>query len=382
MTWRPEEGQPVPGRGLAILATVFALALALVGAGILFLELLARSGSALPDWMPGQVPAWLTANGLPLVATGASVVGLLALLAVNAARRSAAVVPPALGDEAAREDVTAAERLRRHVEPLATGDLAVWLPEAEGALGDIHRTLNLLIGGVSDLVGAADEASVQLLGAVQNGRGGIAALKAEAEGCRQLADEVVERARHALSAARALGIRAGSRDAPRGVAAAAAGQGGLDEPATHGAPADRLEGIAEVIRDLAEQAHVVAVGISVQAAASDAPAVLRAVGEDVALLAEQAGRAVGRIGPLARAAVDEASAPAPNLRPTATSDRAAGGSAASRRVADQVAALAELATSLRASADRIARAQDEAAASFGNLAQRLRRATGRFRLPG
>ena len=382
MTWRPEEGQPVPGRGLAILATVFALALALVGAGILFLELLARSGSALPDWMPGEVPAWLTANGLPLVATGASVVGLLALLAVNAARRSAAVVPPALGDEAAREDVTAVERLRRHVEPLATGDLAVWLPEAEGALGDIHRTLNLLIGGVSDLVGAADEASVQLLGAVQNGRGGIAALKAEAEGCRQLADEVVERARHALSAARALGTWAGSRDASRGGAAAAAGHGGLDEPATHGAPVDRLEGIAEVIRDLAEQAHVVAVGISVQAAAPDAPAVLRAVGEDVAVLAEQAGRAVGRIGPLARAAVDEASAPAPNLRPTATSDRAAGGSAASRRVADQVAALAELATSLRASADRIARAQDEAAASFGNLAQRLRRATGRFRLPG
>jgi len=40
---------------------------------------------------------------------------------------------------------------------------------------------------------------------------------------------------------------------------------------------------------------------------------------------------------------------------------------------------------MRASADRVARAQEEAAASLGalaDLAHRLRRATGRFRLPG
>jgi hypothetical protein len=89
-------------------------------------------------------------------------------------------------------------------------------------------------------------------------------------------------------------------------------------------------------------------------------------------------------GRLLDAALEESRAGGPDLIPPTPSARV-GGSAASRRVADQVAALVELATSLRASLDRVARAQEEAAASLGalaDLAQRLRRATGRFRPPG
>jgi twitching motility protein PilJ len=304
---------------------------------------------------------------------------MLGMLAVRAARRRVAAAPaprPGNGD--------AVERLRRQVEPLATGDLAVRLPEAEGPLGEIHRTLNLLIGGVSDLVAAADDASLQVLGSVQDGRGGLAGLKVEAERARQLADEVVERARHALSAARALGGRTKSKESTGRAASGGPAHPPVEDAVAHGSLAERLEEIAEVIGDLAEQAHVLAVGISVQAAAADAPAVLRSVGDDVQVLAEQAGRTVGRIGPLVQAVLEE-SRTAPDLQPQATSERVAGGSAAGRRVADQVAALAELAAGLRASADRVARAQEEAAASLGalaDLAHRLRRATGRFRLPG
>jgi hypothetical protein len=380
VTWHPEEGQPGPGRGLAILAAVFALALALVGAGMLYLELVARSGSSLPTWLPGELPASLKANGPPIVAAGALLVGLLGLLAANSARRPIVTAPPAVF-----ADDGAVERLRRQVEPLATGDLAVWLPDAEGALGEIHRTLNLLIGGVGDLVAAADDASVRLLGSAQDGRGGIAALAVEVERCRGLADDLVERARRALSAARGLRPRKPSSEPVAVVAAAEAGRGDGQDPDAPGVLVERLEGIAEVIRDLAEQARVLAVGISVQAAAADAPAVLHTVGEDVALLAEQAARAVGRIGPLANAALEAVRAVGPERRTPATCDRGAGGSAASHRLADEIAALAEVATSLRASADRVALAQADAAASLGaltDLAQRLRRATGRFRLPG
>ena len=380
MTWHPEEGQPGPGRGLAILAMGLALALAVGGAAIFYIEFAARSGGVPPSWVPAALTAWLTTNGLPLLAAGALVVGMLGMLAVRAARRSvaAAPAPPAGNGEAV-------ERLRRQVEPLATGDLAVRLPEAEGTLGEIHRTLNLMIGGVSDVVAAADDASLQLLGSVQDGRGGLAGLKVEAERARQLADEVVERARHALSAARALGGRTKSKESAGGAASAGPAHRPVEDAVAHGSLAERLEGIAEVIADLAEQAHVLAVGISVQAAAADAPAVLRSVGDDVQVLAEQAGRTVGRIGPLVQAALDESRTAAPDLQPHANAERAAGGSAAGRRVADQVGALAELAAGLRASADRVARAQEEAAASLGalaDLAHRLRRATGRFRLPG
>jgi hypothetical protein len=356
-----------------------ALALSLAGAGALYIEHVARSGSAPPAWMPGEVSAWLTAHGLPLVAAGSLLVGILGMLVVAATRRgvAAAPTPAAAGDETV-------ERLRRQVEPLATGDLAVWLPEAEGSLGEINRTLNLLIGGLSDLGVAADEASVRLLGAVQGGRGGLAGLKVEAERGRQLAEEVLERARHALTAARALGGRTRSNESRDRPAAADPGHRSVDAPSVQGSLRSRLEAIAQVIGDLAEQARVLAVGISVQASAPDAPTVLRAVGDDVQVLAEQAGRAVGRIGPLVDAALEES----PAGGPEATSAGPSGGvgaSAASRRVADQVAALVELATSLRASLDRIARAQEEAAASLGalaDLAQRLRRATGRFRPPG
>ena len=379
MTWHPEEGQPRRGRGLAILAMALALALSLAGAGTLYIEHVARSGSAPPAWLPGEVSVWLTANGLPLVAAGSLLVGMLGVLAVAATRRgvAAAPAPAAAGDEAV-------ERLRRQVEPLATGDLAVWLPEAEGRLGEINRTLNLLIGGLSDLVVAADEASVRLLGAVQGGRGGLAGVKVEAERGRQLADQVLERARHALAAARALGGRTRSNESPVRAAAADSGHRLVDAPSVHGSLRSQLEAIADVIGDLAEQARVLAVGISVQASAPDAPAALRAVGDDVEVLAEQAGRAVGRIGPLVDAVVEESPAGGPDLTPPTPSERV-GGSAASRRVADQVAALVELANSLRASLDRVARAQEEAAASLGalaDLAQRLRRATGRFRPPG
>jgi methyl-accepting chemotaxis protein len=271
------------------------------------------------------------------------------------------------------------------VEPLASGDLAVWLPEAEGALGEIHRTLNLLIGGVSDLVAAADDASVQLLGAVQDGRGGLAGLKVEADRGRQLADEVLDRARHALSAARALGGRTKAKEPAAKATHAGLPARLLPEAEVQGALVDRLEGIADVIRDLAEQAHVLAVGVSVQAVAADAPVALRGVADDVGVLADQAARAVGRLGPLVQAAMEESRVAALEPGPMAGPERVHGGSAAGRRVADQVASLAEVAASLRASTDRVARAQDEASAALGALAElahRLRRATGRFRLPG
>jgi methyl-accepting chemotaxis protein len=380
VNWHPEEGQPGPGRGLAILAMALALALALLGAATLYVELAARSAAVPAGWVPAEVAAWLRADALPVLAGGALLVGLFGVLAVGAARRGVAAVPsPEL-----REDETV-ERLRRQVEPLATGDLAVWLPETEGALGEIHRTLNLLIGGVSDLVAAAEDASVQLLGAVQDGRGGLANLKVEAERGRQLADEMLEHARHALTAARALGSKTRSRDSSAKDARAPPTTDPAADQVVHTMLRDRLDGIAEVIRDLAEQAHAIEVGVSVQAAAADAPAALRGVADDVGVLAEQAGRAVGRIGPLVEAALEESRSPLLDERAFTGPDRVVGGSAAGRRMADQVAALAELAASLRTSADRITRARDEAAASLGafaDLAQRLRRATGRFRLPG
>jgi hypothetical protein len=152
-------------------------------------------------------------------------------------------------------------------------------------------------------------------------------------------------------------------------------------PAAGPTLASRLDGIVEVMSELAEQAHVLAVGVSVQAAAADAPPALRALGEDVQLLAEQASRAVGRMGPLVKAALEEPGGAATDLHPA--EERAAGGSAAGRRVADQVATLAELVASLRASLDRVARAQDDEAVSLSALAElahRLRRATGRFRV--
>jgi hypothetical protein len=370
LTWHPEEGQPAPGRGFAILAATLALLLALAAAAVLYAGLAVRGGAALPGWLSPALAAWLGANGLPLLAGGALLVGLLALLAV---RRAWRVGPQAVVPDAAEDG--AVDRLRRQLEPLATGDLDVWLPDEDGPVGEIHRTLNLLVGGVADLVAAADDAAVQLLGAVQDGRGGLSGLRVEAERGRQLADEVLEHARHALSAARALGARTRLREAP------ARGPAGAPSPA---APplATRLDGIVEVVNDLAEQAHVLAVGVSVQAAAAGAPPALRALGDDVQLLAEQAGRAVGRLGPLVKAALEEPP-PAPADSHLAAAERAAGGSAAGRRVAEQVATLAELVASLRAGLDRVARAQDDAAVSLGALAElahRLRRATARFRL--
>lgn len=372
MTWHPEEGQPAPGRGFAILAATLAVLLALVAAAALYAELAARGGAALPGWLPPALTAWLGANGAPLLAAGALLVGLLALLAVRRVRR---VDPPAVVPAAAEDG--AVERLRLRLEPLATGDLDVWLPDEDGPLGEIHRTLNLLVGGVADLVAAAEDAAVQLLGAVQDGRGGLSGLRVEAERGRQLADEVLEHARHALSAARALGARTRLRETPaRGPAAGPS----VAVPSL----ATRLDGIVEVLNDLAEQAHVLAVGVSVQAAAAGAPPALRTLGDDVQLLAEQAGRAVGRLGPLVKAALEEPP-PVPADPHLAAAERAAGGSAAGRRVADQVATLAELVASLRASLDRVARAQDDAAVSLGALAElahRLRRATARFRVRG
>jgi hypothetical protein len=361
-----------------------ALALCLLGGAIFYVDLAGRRGQALPHWAPAEAAAWLRTNGSLAAAGGALAVGILGVLvAAGARRRPSAAAAAGSGGGGDGEVV---ERLRRQVEPLASGDLAVWLPEAEGALGEIHRTLNLLIGGVSDLVAAADDASVQLLGAVQDGRGGLAGLKVEADRGRQLADDVLDRARHALSAARALGGRTKAKEPAAKGAHAGPPARPLPEAEAQGALADRLEGIADVIRDLAEQAHVLAVGVSVQAAAADAPAALRGVADDAGVLADQAARAVGRIGPLVQAAMEESrAAAAAELRPTAGSERAHGGSAAGRRVADQVAALAEVAASLRAGADRVARAQDEASAALGALAElahRLRRATGRFRLPG
>jgi hypothetical protein len=371
LTWHPEEGQPAPGRGLAILAATLALLLALVAAAVFYAGLVARSGGALPGWLPPVLTAWLDANGALLLAGGALLVGFLALLAVRRARRvDLPAVVPAIAEDGA------VERLRRQLEPLATGDLDVWLPDEDGPVGEIHRTLNLLFGGVADLVAAADDAAVQLLGAVQDGRGGLTGLRVEAERGRQLADEVLEHARHALSAARALGARTRLREATaRGPAAG---------PAAAPSLASRLDGIVEVVNDLAEQAHVLAVGVSVQAAAAGAPPALRTLGDDVQLLAEQAGRAVGRLGPLVKAALEEPP-PVPADPHLAAAERAAGGSAAGRRVADQVATLAELVASLRASLDRVARAQDDAALSLGALAElahRLRRATARFRVRG
>lgn len=370
MTWHPEESQPAPGRGVAVLAATLALVLALASAAVLYAGLAARSGAALPGGFPPALAAWLGANGVLLLAGGALLVGFLALLAVRRVRR---FDPPARVPAAAEDG--AVERLRRQLEPLATGDLDVWLPDQDGPLGEIHRTLNLLVGGVADLVAAADDAAVQLLGTVQDGRGGLGGLRVEAERGRQLADEALEHARHALSAARALGARTRSREAaPRGTAGGSAAAG----PSL----ATRLDGIVEVVNDLAEQAHVLAVGVSVQAAAPGAPPALRALGDDVHLLAEQAGRAVGRLGPLVKAALEE---PPPTDPQLAAAERAAGGSAAGRRVADQVATLAELVAGVRASLDRVARAQDDAAVSLGALAElahRLRRATARFRVRG
>ena len=376
MTWHPQEDQPAPGRGLAILTMALALTLALVGAAIFFVELSTQTGRGLPPWVSTQATAWLRANGLSLAAGGALLVGMLGMLAVRAARRRTASEPAP-----EPEDGAAIERLRHQVEPLATGDLAVWLPEAEGPLGEVHRTLNLLIGGTSDLVALADEASVQLLGAVQDGGGGLAGLKIEADRGRKLADEVLDRARHVLAAARALGGKTKAKE-PKGAHADSAVRP-IGDAAVQGLAADRLEGIAEVVRDLAEQAHVLAVGVSVQAAANGAPAELRGVADDLEVLAEQAHRAVGRLGPLVQAALDESRALAADRCAVHGAERVHGGSAAGRRVADQVAVLAEVAAGLRSNADRIARAQGEATAALGALAElahRLRRATARFQL--
>ena len=381
MTWHPEEGQPGPGRGLAALATGLALALALAGAAIFYIEFRIRSGAAPPHWVPGAVSAWLTANGLPLVAAGALVVGMLGMLAVRAARRGAALAPAPV----AADDATV-ERLRRQIEPLATGDLAIRLPEAEGAVGEITRTLRVLVGGVSDLAATADEAADQLLGAVQDGRAGLGGLQVEVERGRSLADEVAQRAGQAAAAARALAARARPAEAPPAVrpaepSSAGAGQetGGPDPRASL---ADQIAGIVDVVGDLAEQAHVLAVGISIQSAGTDAPPALRAIADDVQLLAEQASRAVRQIEPLAQAAAAGVGDAGPGV---AAQRLPAGLVAAAATVADQVAALAELAAGLRGNAGRLSQARDAAAASLGalaDLAHRLRRATGRFRLPG
>jgi methyl-accepting chemotaxis protein len=250
-------------------------------------------------------------------------------------------------------------------------------------MGEISRTLNLLVGGVSDLVGAADETSGRLARVVEEGRAGLEVLAVDAQRVRQLADEVLARARQAMAAARPPGGRTRAGEPAPGPQAAGTGSARAARTPAHGSPPARLEDIVGVVSELAEQVRVLAVGVSLQAAATDAPAVLRSIGDDVELLAEHAERAVGRLGPLVQAALEQGGGAA-QAQPAAASDRVAGGSPAALRIAEQMTAVAELATGLRASAERLARAQEEIAAPLGGLAElanRLRRATGRFRLP-
>ena len=322
---------------------------------------------------------WLAAHGAALVALGGVVLALLSVAAVSAAARAtrAAATSPLAADGSLA-------RLRRQIEPLATGDLAVRLPQDEGATGQIARTLNPLIGSVSDLVGTAQAVTVQLTDALQSGRGALAGLQLEVAEGRQLTTELAERADQAAAAARVLAGRLGGAE-PSSDPSSLRPAGQPTDPSVRESLVAQIEGIVEVMSDLAEQAQVLAVGASIQAAAPDATPALRAVGDDVRQLAEQASRAVGQVEPLVQAVTSEVTGAGRESPGHGTGPHTAGLAGAAGMIADQVAAMAELAASLRENADQVARSRDEASSSLvalADLANRLRRATGRFRVPG
>lgn len=378
MTRRLDDGQRRPRGG--VLKAVLGLCALLL---LLVAALLAR-----PQWALAYLPtatsgmpavAWLAANATPLVALASAAVALLCLLALHRAGRAAA--PPV--EPAVPGGLTEMERLRRQIAPLATGDLAIQLPDQEGAFGEVTGTLNLLLGGVSDLARAADEVAVQLLALGQDLRAGADRLQAEGARGELVATDLAEQARQAVASTRALAERikgaelsAGknSRRAPAEAAAGAAAQPSV---------AAGVAGIVEVVADLAEQAHVLAVEIRIEGASGTAQGALQAIGDELQRLAERAAAAVRRIEPLAEAVGPAPGDGAAGDRLGVSTRQAAGLTAAAASLADQLAALPEAATRLQDVSSRVERASDDMLAavdSFAELARRLRRASGRFRV--
>jgi len=352
------------------------------------LLLLVAALLARPQWALAYLPtatsgmpavAWLAANATPLVALASAAVALLCLLALHRAGRAAA--PPV--EPAVPGGLTEMERLRRQIAPLATGDLAIQLPDQEGAFGEVTGTLNLLLGGVSDLARAADEVAVQLLALGQDLRAGADRLQAEGARGELVATDLAEQARQAVASTRALAERikgaelsAGknSRRAPAEAAAGAEAQPSV---------AAGVAGIVEVVADLAEQAHVLAVEIRIEGASGTAQGALQAIGDELQRLAERAAAAVRRIEPLAEAVGPAPGDGAAGDRLGVSTRQAAGLTAAAASLADQLAALPEAATRLQDVSSRVERASDDMLAavdSFAELARRLRRASGRFRV--
>ncbi len=244
-------------------------------------------------------------------------------------------------------------------------------------------TLNLLLGGVSDLARAADEVAVQLLALGQDLRAGADRLQAEGARGELVATDLAEQARQAVASTRALAERikgaelsAGknSRRAPAEAAAGAEAQPSV---------AAGVAGIVEVVADLAEQAHVLAVEIRIEGASGTAQGALQAIGDELQRLAERAAAAVRRIEPLAEAVGPAPGDGAAGDRLGVSTRQAAGLTAAAASLADQLAALPEAATRLQDVSSRVERASDDMLAavdSFAELARRLRRASGRFRV--
>lgn len=376
MTRRLDDGQRRAAGGLKAALGLCALLLLLVAA------LLIRPQWALA-FLPsgaGGIPAvaWLAANATPIVALAGAVVALLSLLAL---RRAGSGRPtpelPAPGE------MTEMERLRRQIAPLATGDLAIRLPDEGGASGEVAGTLNLLVGAVSDLARVADEAAVQVLALVQDLRAGAGRLQAEGEQGGQLASDLAEHARQAVVSARALAERIKGAELSAGRASR---RNQSEDSAVAGVQpsvAADVAAIVEVVADLAEHAHVLAVEVGIKEASGTGRGALQAIGDEVARLAERAAGALRRIEPLADAVCTAPGELPAGDRLRLSTRQAAGLTASAATLADQVAVLPEIAARLHDAAARVQRGSGDILAAvdaFAELARQLRRASGRFRV--
>ena len=376
MTRHPDDGQPRPGRALRVVLGLLALLLVVAAAFL-----------AHPEWGQALLPSaggppalsWLAANAVPLVAFATAGVALLSLIALHRAGRVAPPAEPALPGE-----LTEMERLRRQLAPLATGDLAIRLPDGQGAWGEVAGTLNLLVGAVADLARVADDASVQVLAFVQDLRAGAGRIQAEGGQGGQLANDLAEQARQAVASARALADRIKGAELSAGRASRRTPP---DDPATAEVPssvAADVAAIVEIVADLAEQAHVLAVELGIEGASGTGQSALQAVGDEVGRLAERAVGVLKRIEPLADAVCGAPGNVPVGDRLRISTRQAAGLTATAASLADQVAVLPEIAARLQDASSRMERAGDDMLATlegFAELARRLRRASGRFRAP-
>jgi len=376
VTRRPDDGQSRPGRGLSLLVGGMALALTVAAAALLLIQLSAPPVMALPPWLPSYpYLAWFVKNGTPLVALATAALGVLVIKVAHAPGNGIAVKPIVAEGEASEM-----ERLLKQIAPLATGDLAVRLPDSDDPRGDVARVLRVLIGGVSDLVETADEVAVQLLGLTQDLRAHAAQRQAGGKEAGSLVGEMLARAEETVKVARLLEqrIEAAAPGAPQPAYPSEA-LSGVPEPSL----AAQLDAIVEVIADLAEYAHVLAVEVGVKISTAIDYAPLAGVSDEIQELAERAAGAVRRIEPLVRV-VGEGTGDARMGSVSADAPGGMGDLQAAKGVIDQMMELARRATRLQSVCVRMEQEKDDAlplVAPLSELAQRLRRATGRFRLP-